>query len=178
MRNTRRLGGLAVAAILAVASANAAVTVDFVPAVQTTTVGSTVSYDIIATVTDPILGWGLDLSIDDPSVASLTGITIDPLWNGAASNPDGDGLTGVVAFPPVGVTGTFTLATIDLLADAIGSTTLTLSATAGDLTEGFALDPTGFDADVVFKQGTLNVIPEPTALSLLVLGGLLAIRRR
>jgi hypothetical protein len=98
---------------------------------------------------------------------------LTPAWT--AGSADGDGLGGV-SFP-AGLSGVVTLATITLQGDAIGTTALDLAITAGDLTEGFALDPVGFDADVTLGSGVLNVVPEPASLSLLALAGLL-IRRR
>jgi hypothetical protein len=161
------------ALLIATATASATVSVDFVPGSATTTVGGTASYDLVATISDPVLGWGLDLVIGDPLIGSLVNVSVDPAWT--AGSADGDGLGGV-SFP-AGLSGVVTLATITLQGNAIGTTALDLAITAGDLTEGFALDPVGFDADVTLGSGVLNVVPEPASLSLLALAGLL-IRRR
>lgn len=177
MLKMRTLGGCLVAAGLTAAAANAAVIVDFVPSSQNATVGSSVSYDIVATITDAsILGWGLDLTLSsgDGGAATLNTVTVGSDW--IAGTADGDGLGGL-AFP-ASVIGTSTLATIDLTADAIGTVDLILSTTIGDDTEGFALDPTGFEADVTLNSGVLNIVPEPTALALLLAGGVFALRRR
>ena len=47
-----------------------------------------------------------------------------------------------------------------------------------DLTEGFALDPTGFEQVVLEDFAAVTVLPEPMALVLLALGGLVVLRRR
>jgi hypothetical protein len=48
--------------------------------------------------------------------------------------------------------------------------------------EGFAIDPAaggGFDPNVGFTNGTIEIIiPEPASLALLALGGLVVLRRR
>ncbi len=43
------------------------------------------------------------------------------------------------------------------------------SVTPADLTEGFALDPTGF-AEVTFEPGEVTVVPTPGAVVLGVMG--------
>ena len=84
-----------------------------------------------------------------------------------------------MAFPN-GAVGEVTLATITVRADAAGSSDLLLSATPGDLNEGFALEtPVGsFDTDVTFGVGTVTVLPEPATVALLALGAAIAARRR
>ncbi len=147
----------------------------FNPAVKVANVGDVFTIDIVADMTNDIVGWGLDLTVTAPAVAdrTLTEPVIGPNWD-AAFAPDGDGLAGL-AFP-AGVSGTgILLATVEFQALALGTTNLVLSVTPGDLTEGFALFPSGFD-DYQFSLGTINVVPEPAALALLALGAL--IRRR
>ena len=159
-------------------SASADITVSFCPVNSWTTVGGTVAVDIVADIPedDAILGWGLDLTIDDPSIASWTLNSIGPMFDAIVGNPDGDLLGGLVP-QPGNVWGTgVVLATIDFLGLNLGMTDLFLGDTPSDPTEGFALDPTGF-AMVNYMPGTLEVIPEPAALVLLAVAGLL-IRRR
>jgi hypothetical protein len=148
----------------------------FDPTPKVVNLGDTFTIDIVADMTSDIVGWGLDLTIADPSVAMRTAAdpVIGPDWDPAFA-PDGDGLAGL-AFP-AGVSGNdILLATVEFQAMALGVTDLYLSITPGDLTEGFALYPTGFD-DAVFTAGQIRVIPEPAALALLGLG-VLALRRR
>jgi len=147
----------------------------FNPAVKVANVGDIFTIDIVADMTNPIVGWGLDLTVTDPMYANRTATdpVIGPDWDPAFA-PDLDGLAGL-AFP-VGVSGPgILLATVEFQALALGTTNLVLSVTPGDLTEGFALYPSGFD-NYEFSLGTINVVPEPAALALLALGAL--IRRR
>jgi len=53
---------------------------------------------------------------------------------------------------------------------AFGIAELMLGITPSDLSEGFALDPTGFDANVSFQNLVLTIVPEPSTGSLLALG--------
>lgn len=159
-------------------SASADITVSFSPQHSTVVVGNTVPVDIVADIpeADAILGWGLDLTVDDPMIASWALNSIGPLFDPIVANPDGDLLGGLVP-PPGNVWGNVVLATIDFTGLQIGVSGLTLSdSSPGDPTEGFALDPVGL-ATVNYVAGTICVIPEPAALALLALAGLL-IRRR
>jgi hypothetical protein len=70
------------ALLIATATASATVSVDFVPGSATTTVGGTASYDLVATISDPVLGWGLDLVIGDPLIGSLVNVSVDPGLDG------------------------------------------------------------------------------------------------
>ena len=167
--------GLCVAAAMAVVlcwatPALATVIVRLYPSDTVVEVGDIFALDIVADIPDLVLGWGLDLTIEDPAILSQAGSpTIGPSWL-ESGTADGDGLAGI-AFPASVSGDGVLLATITLSADAIGQTDLILTVTGGDLTEGFPLDPTGF-AVVSFEPGQVTVTPEPAALSLLVLGGI------
>lgn len=144
--------------------------------------GGPFTIDIVADIpeADKCVGWGLDLTILDPLIADFTGsIVIGPSWTPAApsENKDSDGLAGL-AFPD-GVFGDdILLATVEFQPLAYGTTGLELSDDyPADLTEGFALWASGF-ATVNYGVGSISVIPEPATLTLLVLGGLAALRRR
>jgi hypothetical protein len=157
-------------AAVAGTSTRADIIVGFAPPAKIVGLGDSFTIDIIADIpaSEPILVWGLDLTIANPAIASLTGPPeIGSEWFPAFS-PDGDGLAGL-AFP-TGVSGIgVVLATLSFSADAIGDTYLFLSTTPGDPTEGFGLDPTGF-ANVNFEPGHVQVIPEPSALHMGALG--------
>jgi len=83
-----------------------------------------------------------------------------------------------LAFPN-SVTGTSALVTFSFTAVGIGNALFAVGDhnAGGDLTEGFALDPSGFGT-VSYSAISINVIPEPATLALLILGGMAAIRRR
>lgn len=154
----------------------------FEPPSQTVALGGIFTVDIVADIDMPVVGWGLDLSLLTPGILLPTGPpAIGADWLSALA-PDGDGLAGLASpLPPTNgsVSGTgIVLATLSFSADAIGATDLVASVTPGDLTEGFALDPTGF-ATMTFQPGQVTVVPEPaTALLLVGVGCVILIRRR
>jgi hypothetical protein len=161
---------IGLAALLA-GPALADVTLQFVPNEVTVNVGETADVDLVACMTEPILGWDVDLTFLDPTIASLAGVTVaDPPWTPASS--DGDGLGGL-AFPDPVMGDPIALATLTLQGDMVGDTTFSITTDAP--LEGFALDPSGLD-EWLSCVGTIHVIPEPASLALLALIGL--IRRR
>jgi PEP-CTERM motif len=178
MRGMTRSGGVALLAGLLCASAlpaaaNVAVRVE--PAAATLPVGTLFDVSIVADLDDPVLAWGLDLSWDPGVIAPTGAPQIDALWNLPVATPDGDGLAGAYLPPPSGsgISGSdVVLAVIEFEALAQGTSGLVLSASAADLTEGFALDPMGFEANVSFAAGSVTVVPEPATA--LLLGGALA----
>ena len=144
----------------------------FDPSINEVVVGETFEVDIVADIVTPVVGWGLDLTIDAPGIISLVGDPAipNPPW-AATIAPDGDKLAAL-AKPSKPTNGSVSgigivLATLTFSADALGQTDLILGITPGDLTEGFALDPTGF-ATITFEPGNVSVIPEPTTLLLLL----------
>ncbi len=167
----------ALAATLLASSAWGDIIVRFDPPDETVGLGDVFTMDIVADITDPVIGWGLDLSIVDPTIVSTVGApAVGPDWFGAFA-PDGDGLVGL-AFPDsvsgIGVL----LATMTFSADALGETDLLLSITAGDLTEGFPLDIVDFGM-IDFEPGHVTVIPAPGAVLLGIIGlGMVALRKR
>jgi len=166
-------------AVLLMASPALADTVyaGFEPTPKIVNLGDTFTVDIMADMTNPVVGWGLDLTVVTPAVANRTANdpVIGPMWDPAFA-PDGDGLAGL-AFPSGVVGNDILLATVEFKALAYGVTDLVLSVTAGDLTEGFALEAPGAFDNYEFTVGQIRVVPEPAALALLGLS-LLALRRR
>lgn len=151
------------------------VVVRFDPANKVVGFGETFTVDIVADVTDAVLGWGLDLTIVNAAVVSLNGSpSVGALWDGAAT-ADGDGLVGL-SFPGSVVGNDILLATLSFSAIGVGDTDLLASVSGGDLTEGFALDPTGF-AEITYEAGHVTVTPEPATVILLGLGGLGILKR-
>ena len=152
------------------------VTMRFDPASTTVPVGSVFTVNIVADIPEPVVGWGLDLTIQNPAVVSQTAApSIGPLWV-AAYAPDGDGLAAL-AFPSSVSGSGVLLGSVSFSADTIGQTALWISTTPGDLNEGFALASTGF-ADLTFESGLVTVTPEPGSLVLLATATLMLRRRR
>lgn len=152
------------------------VVVRFDPRLQTVELGDIFTVDIVADIGVPILGWGLDLLIESAGIVSLDSPpAIGPDWLSVFA-ADGDGLAGL-AFPDPVVGNDIVLGSLTFAADAIGQADLSLATTAGDLTEGFALDSEGF-AELLFESGNVTVVPEPATLALCLLGGLGLMRRR
>lgn len=167
--------------LLVTSAAAATVTVGFDP--QDTSVGYNETFWItIAADVDegtPIIGWGLDLAVDDPSIAAPTGnldFSVGP-WD-ALYAPDGDGLAGAHLG---GVSGHFSLVAVEFQSFGVaGTTAITLSDDyPSDLTEGFPLapPPIGAFAEVEYLVGNIHV-PEPATLTLLGLTALLRRRYR
>jgi len=158
---------LALLAGLMVAPAMANVIVSTNPLVKTVDINDgPFTIDIVANMTQPIVGWGLDLVSEVPGIATRTATApvIGPSWDPAFA-PDGDGLAGLNF--PNGVSGNnVVLATVEFVPVGVGITMLHGAITPGDLTEGFALYPTGFDT-VDFWCGYIVVTPEPASLALL-----------
>lgn len=140
---------------------NAQVTVRVEPAVSVVESGDVFTVALVADIVPPVLGWGLDLTITAPGVLSLAGSPqIGGPWLAAAGS-DGDGLAAL-AFP-ASVSGTgIVLATVPVVATGLGSSSLVPAVTAGDLAEGFALEPAGF-ADVAFTSAAVTVLPRSSA---------------
>ena len=162
---------------LCTAGASADILVALSPTDSEVVVGDTVSVDIIAHILedDAVAGWGLDLDIILPGVASWTLTSIGGDWF-PGSGSDGDGLVGF-AFPePVWGPGTL-LATVEITGLTVGVADLCPSVTVGDDTEGFVQKGGEFVA-ADFLCGTITVTPEPTTLSLVALAGLVILRRR
>jgi hypothetical protein len=157
-------------------SASALAIVQVRPELPLVALGERLRVDLVADLDLPILGWGLDLGLE-PSVFEVVGVSIGASWL-AVPSADGDGLAGLAS--PVGVTGSdLLLASVTLQALAPGDTLLFADLTPGDLSEGFALDPSGFDS-VTLGSAAVRVVPEPASGSLLAVAlcTLLASARR
>ncbi len=155
----------AMALLLAVAThGRAGVIVRVIPQTTTPTLGALFSVDLVADMTEPVLGWGLDLEYEAAALTPVGTPAIGPLWLGGFAS-DGDGLAGI-AFPSAITGSDILLARLNLLPIRPGLSQISPAITPGDLNEGFPLDPFGF-APVVFEPATLTIIPEPmTGVSL------------
>ena len=154
---------LALASLLWAAPAPAAV-IAYVTAPASVGIGAQFDVELRATLGDPTIGWGLDLGFN-PSVVQKVSTTVGPDWL-AVSASDGDGLAGISL---TGLSGDRRLAVVRFQAIALGSTSFVLSDTMADLSEGFALDPSGF-ASVQYQSATVQVVPEPGTALLVALG--------
>lgn len=155
----------------------ATVDVSFQPSDSIVALGDTFSVDIFADFSDPVLGWGLDISFDS-SILLLNGTpTLGALWE-PASTMDGDGLAGL-AFPTPISGSNVLLATLSFDAIAFGTSDLLASVSKGDLTEGFPLVDGGF-ADFIVIPGSVTVVPVPAAVWLFGSGliGLVGLAKR
>jgi hypothetical protein len=170
------LVGVLFAAALGASRAHATAIVRIVPAAASLDLGETGTFEIRADLSLPVLGFGLDLAFDPGRLSMVGSPVIGPGWIPLFA-PDGDGLAGLGSSGPISGSDVL-LATIAVQALTPGSTDLAASWTPGDLTEGFPLDPTGFDA-AVFEPATVQVIPEPGTGLLVALGlaGLVRISR-
>ena len=159
-----------------VSSWAAPVTVSFEPQYSVVFVGDVFAVDLLADIPDPVVGWGLDVTFDT-SVLDLSGVTVGFAWF-PTSGFDGDGLAGL-AFPMPVYGDDILLATLTFEAIALGTSDLTTSITLAELTEGFALSPTGF-AEVTFQAGSVTVVPVPATILLFSSGliGLAGLRKR
>ncbi len=138
--------------------------------------GELFTVDLVADVgANQVIGWGLDLPYDASVVGATGSPAIGPLWL-AAFAPDGDGLS---AFAPLGsLSGNdLLLARVTFRALTAGQTQLSPGYTPADLNEGFPLDPSGY-AQVAFRAGTVDVLPEPSTSLLLASAAILAVRFR
>ena len=156
-----------------------AVMITLSPSTTDIYVGDVFSVDIMAdiAVSEPLLGWGLDIGNTSGLLTGTAPPVIGSAWLPVAGL-DGDGLAGL-AFPFPVVGSDVLLASLSFQATGVGMAELIPAITLGDLTEGFALAPSGF-ADVTFTNLTLNImerpviIPEPgtVLLMLIVLAGM------
>ncbi|MBN2446857.1 MAG: hypothetical protein JXO22_09035 [Phycisphaerae bacterium] len=155
-----------------VSVASADVTVSFYAESSTVAVGQATTVDIMASFDEPVVGWGLDLGIDDPDCLGWIDTSIGDDWN-AADSLDEDGLAGLRFY--TGIAGDVLLATLTLEGLAEGQTVLTLGS-GPEEDEGFLLEAGGLATGVTFMPTTITVVPEPTTVLLFV--PLLALHRR
>ncbi len=164
---------------LLVSPALAGVVVSFNPEHTFVNQNQTFWIDVVADIPadEPIIGWGLDLSVVTPAIAAPTGnLTFGPGWNAAPGTLDDP--YAALAFDN-GISGNHVLLmSIEFQSQNVdGATALNLGVTPGDLTEGFLIapPPTSHFAEVTFMPGYI-VVPEPVSFVLLAVTALL--RRR
>lgn len=119
--------------------------------------GNQITFNVVAEIPDPVIGYGLDLQFDNVAL-SLDGVEAGSRWLSAKAS-NGSPLVGL-AFPgPVSGPG-IVLATVHLHVNQSGckgATTISVDAKADDLTEGFALEGAGF-ADFTPASATISLV--------------------
>jgi len=151
---------LAISSLLCVASAvRAEVFVTVEPEVDTAGLGQIFEVLIFADFSEPILGFGIDVDFDPAVIDWADDPLVGELWDPVFA-PDGDGLAGLA--PPTGLVGDGILL-VSLLFEgvSVGSTSIDVSVTLEDLTEGFVLEGGVFDSFSVVPDDV--IVPEPGA---------------
>ena len=174
MKRTTLICGLTLM-MLAAVPASANITVYMNPVDAVVNVGETTTVDIMATCDDPIMGWGIDMTIVNPGLLAWTNTALGASWDMPGGSLDGDGLNAI-RFGS-GVDGEVLLATLTFEGLAEGATSLTLSS-GPEEDEGFLLEYGGIETNVTFVPAMLTVVPEPTTIAMLSLISLVALRRR
>ena len=164
------------AALLVLCNAASAATILINPASSTTTLGVVVSVAVRVTDATDLYAYQFDLSFD-PTILSTTGVSEGGFLPSGGSTfflPGTiDNVSGMVTLTAgslegavPGVTGSGTLAVVQLKGLKFGPSPVTLSNIV-------LLDSTGADIDTTIQNGSVTVVPEPTSVMLLG-GGLLA----
>ena len=144
-------------------------------------VGEMFSIDIFADITDPILGWGLDINYDNNIIEQSGAAVIASTWLPGFSL-DSDNLAGL-AFPFPVVGADILLATINFEATIAGSTAIDAGTSLFDFTEGFALLAPNSFAEVnyigtmITVSDSITAVPEPSSILLFAVS-LIALRFR
>jgi hypothetical protein len=136
--------------------------------------GQNVTVSAYADIPAPIVGWGLDMSWDN-GAAIVGSPVIGSAWTQAPSG-DGDKLAAL-AFPSAISGSNILLFSSVFSGNKLGTINFSLSATPGDLTEGFPLQFGGF-ANFTTAPVSVEVIPEPATMFLFGLGGMLLRKRK
>ena len=105
------------------------------PAESTVTVGETTTYDVVVDTADGGVGaYEFDITVDDPSVASVTDLEFGGDPSAATSNAtfadDGSSVTVSAALANTSDTGSVTVATATVTGDAPGTSGLSLAVDA------------------------------------------------
>ena len=146
----------ALAMLMCAVPASAEIAVWLEPASPTVDVGEFVDVDLMASFDEPVVAWGLDLTIAEPTYADWAGMLLGLDWDAPGGTLDGDGLAGLRLDP--GVTGEVLLATLTFEGLAEGETFLSLSS-GPEEDEGILLEAGGMATGVQFTGATLTVVP-------------------
>lgn len=157
---------LALLLLAAARAASAVAIVEVVPSASALVVGDEFEVEVRGSLSDPVLGFGFDLSWNVDLLEILGAPEIGSAWIQVAAL-DGDGLAGLAPLPIVG--NDVLLATLRFRALAPGEALFATGATFGDLAEGFALAPLGFESHVEWGGASVVVAPEPASLIVLAL---------
>ena len=143
--------------------ATAAVTVRVQPSDQQVVVGRTFTVDVVADFGQPVVGWGLDVTATDDSIAARTATSaiIGPSWF-ACLDDDAERVAGLACPLPVSGAGVL-LATVELQALQVGTVDVAPTLRE-DLTEGFALETVNAFDSVIIVPAHVHVTPSVTAV--------------
>jgi hypothetical protein len=142
-----------------------AATLQIEPQVSTVDIGDTFTLDVIGTAFPETQGGGFTLSYDE-AVLNVTNVAIDEAntWTfvndiGSIDNENGElNEVTVSAFP--GVTGDFSVATIEFLAMSLGTSAIELAESEGNpwASNGSTINP------ILSNNSTVQVVPIPAAI--------------
>jgi len=121
-------------------------------------VGKSGIMSLYISTSQPIIGWGVDFNMSNPAAISITRFSPSAGWVPVNSTTDGDGLAAL-AFPSPIVGNNINVAIIEYQAVTAGTFTMSISASASDPGEGFALASGGLSPVTFAAPITITIKP-------------------
>ena len=149
------------------------------PVESQVSLGEVASFDVVATVPvgSKLYYWGGDLtftgltnSTKGGGLVTLLGTKVDSYWEKTA----GTDLDGLCGSNRTGITGQVVLFSFDVQGVSKGLVSVTFTQTPGDSNETFGSSPS---STVVSNGATIEVVPEPASLAVLLFGTLFCKRK-